>query len=204
MLKFYVYAYIREKDSKIAKAGTPYYIGKGKENRAWDFNHHINSTPSNKRHVIILESNLTELGAFAIERRLIRWWGRKNLNTGILNNLTDGGEGSSGKIVSDDTKKKLSIALLGKPSPKTKYEKTKNYKPATLGLKHTKKTKEKISQKTKGENNPRAILTEKIVQNIRKDVKFCLKTRKQISKELNISYATVVAIVKYRIWKHIA
>jgi hypothetical protein len=24
-LRFYVYAYIREKDSKIAKAGTPYY-----------------------------------------------------------------------------------------------------------------------------------------------------------------------------------
>lgn len=26
--KYYVYAYVRSKDSKTAKAGTPYYIGK--------------------------------------------------------------------------------------------------------------------------------------------------------------------------------
>jgi len=27
--RFYVYAYVRSKDSTTAKAGTPYYIGKG-------------------------------------------------------------------------------------------------------------------------------------------------------------------------------
>lgn len=92
---FYVYAYIRHKDSKTAKAGTPYYIGKGKGNRAWSTQHR--SKPINQKYIIILESNLSDISACAIERRLIKWYGRINLNTGILHNLTDGGDGGAGR-----------------------------------------------------------------------------------------------------------
>ena len=109
---YYIYAYLRNKDSKTAKAGTPYYIGKGKGKRAWSKQHRIQFTPS---QVVILESGLSELGAFALERRMIKWWGRKDLNTGILLNQTDGGEGRSGfsHKVSNEARAAMSAAKKG-------------------------------------------------------------------------------------------
>ena len=110
---FYVYAYLRNKDSMTAKAGTPYYIGKGKGNRIYQ-KHGITPVPKDKSLIIILESNLTEIGAFALERRMIRWFGKKFDNSGILMNLQDGGEGNTGLKHTDETKHKLSVALKGK------------------------------------------------------------------------------------------
>lgn len=114
-LTYYVYAYIRCKDSPIAIAGTPYYIGKGTGSRASDTNNHNVNTPENPRMIVIIAENLTEMGAFALERRLIRQWGRIDNKTGILRNLTDGGQGHSGFKKTEETKKKHSLALKGKP-----------------------------------------------------------------------------------------
>ena len=110
---YYVYAYLRSKDSKTAKAGTPYYIGKGKGNRAWRNHHHHVKTPQNNYHIIILESNLSELGAFALERRYIKWYGRKDHKAGILVNGTDGGDGASGRIEKESLKIQKSIKTKG-------------------------------------------------------------------------------------------
>ena len=85
--KYYVYLYLRED-------GTPYYVGKGQGRRAYSSEHTV-SRPSKER-IIFHTKNLTEDEAFELEKKLILEYGRKNNNTGILRNLTEGGAGASG------------------------------------------------------------------------------------------------------------
>ena len=113
---FYVYAYLRSKDSVTAKAGTPYYIGKGSGHRVFFKNKRQIRPPIDDTLIVILESNLTEIGSLALERRMITWYGRKDLGTGILANLTDGGDGMSNPSLL--TRQKIAKGQLGKKQSK--------------------------------------------------------------------------------------
>lgn len=83
---YYVYQYLRND-------GTPYYIGKGKGRRAY-VKQRVISLPIDKTLIKIIAQHLSEYEAFLLESKLIQYFGRKDLGTGILHNKTDGGEGT--------------------------------------------------------------------------------------------------------------
>jgi hypothetical protein len=98
--RFYTYAYLRVDR-------TPYYVGKGEGRRLYQKHQKGISVPKDKSRIILLKQNLMEKDAFKHEIYMIAVFGRKDLGTGILHNRTNGGEGSSGAIRTDEWKKNI-------------------------------------------------------------------------------------------------
>lgn len=134
MKEYYTYAYLREDR-------TPYYIGKGSGNRVYKKKKGEVYPPKDKSRIIFLKLNLTEEEAFKHEKYMIAIFGRKNLGTGILHNKTDGGEGQSGLIHSEKSKKKMSESHKGKIV----------WNKGLIGAqRHNKETRKKMSESRRG------------------------------------------------------
>lgn len=98
---YYTYAWLREDK-------TPYYVGKGIRNRAY-CPHRRGDTymsPPPRNRVLFLKKNLTEFDAYKHENYIISILGLKS-EGGILINMSYGGEGSSGRVLSEETKEKI-------------------------------------------------------------------------------------------------
>jgi len=162
--RFYVYAYLRSKDSEHGKRLMPYYIGKGHGNRAFSTSRRGAPRPKDTNFVVFIQEGLTEEDAFALEIYCIKLYGRIDTGTGILRNLTDGGEGASGTVTSEETCRKLSKALIGNRrrfgKPQTQAAKDKVSRSLlgnkrSLGRLHTQETKDKMSLSRTGKNHTR-------------------------------------------------
>ena len=161
--RFYTYAYLREDR-------TPYYIGKGNGDRAYKKGKGEVNPPKDKSRVIFLKQNLTEEKAFNHEEYMIAVFGRKDLGTGILRNKTNGREGASGAVRSEETKTILRQLNTGENHPSygrrwwndgkgnSKFVKecpgTGWVLGHTHGISHSEETKRILRQLNTGENNP--------------------------------------------------
>lgn len=139
----YVYAFLRSKNSKGGPKLSPYYIGKGCKDRAYRRAQRHVSAPQDRTYVVFIEEGLTEREALDLEIYCIALYGRINTGTGILRNLTDGGEGACGIKFSEETKRKLSEVNVGKKlSDETKAKISKARKGRSL----KEETKQKIGE----------------------------------------------------------
>lgn len=114
---FYVYVLFRPWD------GSPCYVGKGK-GRRWRVHGYSHGCPHNSRLANIVKraggqlprkkvaENLTEENAFEIERSWIAKIGRGD--KGPLVNFTDGGEGTSGLVITQERREAISKRHKGK------------------------------------------------------------------------------------------
>lgn len=108
----YLYRHIR-----IDK-NVPFYIGIGSDET---YKRAIGTNPRSRfwkaivnksdYEVEIMLDDLTWEEACEKEKEFIKLYGRRNINSGTLVNLTDGGEGNIGMIVSDETKAKKSKSM---------------------------------------------------------------------------------------------
>ena len=138
---YYVYIYLR-------LDGSPYYVGKGCNGR-WKGKNHSVEVPSTDR-VIFAITNTSEEWAHFMEMELIDLYGRLNDGTGILENWTDGGEGISGYIYTEEHKRKMSEAKKGvSTGPHTEEAKMK-IREARKGKTLSDETKQKLSDVLKG------------------------------------------------------
>jgi hypothetical protein len=89
-MDFYTYIWLRED-------GSPYYVGKSFHgNPAYPKGERAYRKGCPLRERIRIQNWPDEATAFAFERYQIDFWGRKDLGTGVLRNMTDGGDGITG------------------------------------------------------------------------------------------------------------
>lgn len=140
-----------------SEGGHTYYVGQGNYDRPYNphpykgLKRNPCIKPKDKNQIVIIKDNLTEQEAKDLEIELISKHGRIDLGEGYLVNKTDGGEGTNGRIVSEETKRKMSEATKGKP----KTEETKRkMSESRKGIPRTEETRRKLSEARKGKNNP--------------------------------------------------
>jgi len=131
---------------------TLFYIGISKgEKRAFDEdnrNRYWHFTVKKYGYSVrFLHNNLAHEEAIQKEVELIKQYGRKNNKTGILVNLTDGGEGKRNYITPEETKDKIRASLTGK---KLSLEHRLNISKAGRGIKRSEETRARMSAAQKG------------------------------------------------------
>ena len=95
--------------------------------------------------VIVMRTNISLELAKLLEIEYILKFGRRDKDKGTLINLTDGGEGVSGRIVTQDERDRISNTKKGKPLPQAFIEKRQILNASRKGVKRTSEVNLKVS-----------------------------------------------------------
>jgi len=170
-MNFYIYRHIRPDKNEVFYIGKGCYISKShskrhqeksRRNKWWN---RIVQKNNGIYDIEIIYESETEMEINEKEKEFIKLYGRRDLGKGTLVNLTDGGDGSLGIKITEETKKKLSALWSGENHPnygrklseETCRKKSESMKLSTKNLKGKKLPdwwKDKIRQAKIGENNP--------------------------------------------------
>jgi hypothetical protein len=144
---FYVYEHIRPDTNAV------FYVGKGKGSR-------INSLSDRNRywnHIVakvgsfdvckIVENEDEELVFLAEQERIDQL---KKIGIKLCN-ITNGGEGSSGRVLSKESREKIRKSALQRIHPKHTEESKEKIRKANTGVVFTEERKRKISEARKGQ-----------------------------------------------------
>jgi hypothetical protein len=142
----YVYKHIRKDTNEI------FYIGIGKNKNRKDSKysrntHWHNIVKKTEFYSEIIEDNLTWEEACDREIFWIKCYGRKDLNEGQLVNMTNGGDGVNGRVMSEKQKERLRELKTG---TKTTDETKEKLRIKQQGRKYTTEDKKKMSESSKG------------------------------------------------------
>lgn len=135
--------------------GEIFYIGIGSKNRAYSKNNRNkywkNIVNKYGYKIEIMFTNLTKEEVCQIETYLICYYGRKDLNTGILVNMTNGGEGINGFKHSEASRLKMKITNKNKTKKGKTCSKETKLKLSIINsnYRHTDDAKYKISLNSK-------------------------------------------------------
>lgn len=143
----------------------PFYIGKGKNDRAYAHfrqgslrvrsykNSKIKGAQQAGKEILVefIKTGLSEDDAHLWEYFWIAEFGRYDLGLGPLTNGTDGGDGVSGAIRSDETRAKMSASKIGWTHSDETKERMSELK---KGVKRSDEYCMALSERMKGDNNP--------------------------------------------------
>jgi hypothetical protein len=154
----YLYKHIRKDTNEVFYVGigsdVDYSRAHTRHKRSSFWKKIINKTDY---EIIIYEDNKTWDEVIELEKYWISFYGRRDLNGGSLVNLTNGGEGCYGRILSEDTKKKIGekskLKIYSKEYREKLSESFKGEKNHRFGKKLSDETKQKISKSQLGESH---------------------------------------------------
>jgi hypothetical protein len=145
--RFYVYLWLRNKNSEHGPRLSPFYVGKGTGNRCYVDGGRPVFAPKDRSYIVTVQERLTEEEAFRLEQYCIKLYGRIDLGTGILHNRSDGGEGPSGMVVTEKFRQMRSAAWGGENNPKFGGDTLRGELNPMWGKQHSEETRQKIKAK---------------------------------------------------------